>query len=51
MQKVRPIMRPATEGTHFTLAEARAAFREVKREQELAKKKKAQGRSKSVKAR
>jgi hypothetical protein len=49
--KVRTIQRPATEGTHFTLAQARAAFREVKREQELAKKKKAQERSKTVKAR
>lgn len=41
MTKVRTILRPDTEGTHFTLAQARAVFREIKREQELAKKKKA----------
>ncbi|HET8774876.1 MAG TPA: hypothetical protein VFP80_13835 [Thermoanaerobaculia bacterium] len=46
--KVRPILRPATEGTHVTLAEARAVFRELKREQDALMKKKAQTRRKSA---
>ncbi len=46
--KVRPILRPITEGTHVTLAEARAVFRELKREQDALVKKKAQTRRKSA---
>lgn len=34
MAKVRTIMRPAVKGDHVTLAEARAALREIKRERE-----------------
>ncbi len=41
MQKVRTILRPATEGTHFTVAEARRALRELQRETRLGVKKKA----------
>jgi hypothetical protein len=38
MQKVRRILRPPTEGTHFTVAEARAALLELRRERAEAKK-------------
>jgi hypothetical protein len=31
MAKIRRILRPAKEGKHVTLAEARAVFRELKR--------------------
>jgi hypothetical protein len=51
MQKVRTIMRPATEGTHFTLAQARAAWREVKRDQEALAKKAQSRQKRTAKAR
>jgi hypothetical protein len=45
MATVRKILRPAVLSKKFTLEEARAAWREVKREQEAAKKARVKSKS------
>ena len=47
MATIRKIMKPVKEGTHFTLAQARAAYREMKREQLSRANQKTKSRQKS----
>jgi hypothetical protein len=46
MEKIRPILRPAVDGKNVTLAEARAALRELNQESRGRAKKRAQPRHK-----
>jgi hypothetical protein len=48
MAKIRRILRPAKEGKNVTLSEARAAFREIGREQRAGAMKKTPSRQKTA---
>lgn len=48
MAKIRTILGPAKEGKNVTLAEARAAFREIRRDQRVQAAKKAPSRQKTA---